>query len=109
MIDEDRSDYLDYTKGMDCVCYVFSSSLHSSRSFNLNPLHAQQLVRDLYSNPIVQTVGLHASGSRLVHLDASSSDNRIEDNAMSTPQLKPIAAEQILGKREEVWRKYLRK
>jgi xRRM domain len=60
-------------------------------------------VRDLYSNPIVQTVGLDASGSRLVHLDASSSDNRIEDNAMSTPQLKPIAAEQILGKREEVY------
>ena len=38
-----------------------------------------------------------------MHLDASSSDNRIEDNAMSTPQLKPIAAEQILGKREEVY------
>ncbi|KAF8806200.1 hypothetical protein BYT27DRAFT_7141780 [Phlegmacium glaucopus] len=89
--DEDGIDYLDYTKGMDC-CHVRLRT----------PLHAQQLVHHLSSNPIVQTTGLDASGSRL-DLDGSSSDKRIKGNFASTSQLKPLMAEQVLGKREGLY------
>lgn len=39
------------------------------------------------------------SGSRL----ASSSDNHVENDSAPTSQLKPLVAEQVLGKREEVY------
>lgn len=94
--DDDGLDYLDYMKGMDCVCVLFFSI---SRSYKFQcyvrlrtPLHAQQLVHYLSSNSIFQTSGLDASGASFVHL--SDKDDL---------QSKPILAEQVLGKREEVY------
>lgn len=57
----------------------------------------------LSSNPIIQTTGLNASGSRPTRLGASSSDNRVESSFASTSQFKPLLVEKVLGKREEVY------
>ena len=57
-------------------------------------MHAQQLVHCLSSIPIVQKSGLDTSGASLAHLPLLGKD------------VSPITAEQVLGKREEVyWQK----
>ena len=60
------------------------------------PLHAQQLVHCLSSAQIVQASGLEASGVRLA----------VHSSLLLGKSDSPITAEQVLGKREEVyWQK----